>query len=78
MASKRLKGTVVSDVSNKTVVVLVERKKMNHLYGKAVMVSKKFHAHDEDNQYKSGDEVIIEEHRPISKNKSWIVIKKMD
>lgn len=78
MANKRrLKGSVVSDASDKTVVVLVKRRKMNTLYGKAVLLSKKYHAHDENNQYKLGDEVIIEEHKPISKLKTWIVLEKV-
>lgn len=66
-------GTVVSDARNKTVAVLVERRVKHPLLGKIVKKFKKYHAHDETNQYKNGDTVVIVESKPISKTKSWIV-----
>ena len=73
--SKRvLKGVVVSDKMDKTVVVLVGRFVKHPKYKKYYTVNKKYHAHDERNQYKVGDEVEIIETRPISKRKSFAVI----
>lgn len=77
MAKKRLKGEVVSDKMDKTVVVEVKRVIMHPKYKKRYTVSKKYKAHDEKNQYKVGDIVIIEESRPISKEKKWKVIQKV-
>lgn len=74
MPKRILQGVVVSDKQDKTVVVSVERQVMHPVYKKFVKKSKKFAAHDENNQYKIGDHVSIEECRPISKNKSWTVI----
>ena len=74
MPKRILQGVVVSDKQDKTVVVSVERQVMHPVYKKFVKKSKKFTAHDENNQYKVGDRVSIEECRPISKNKSWTVI----
>ena len=74
MPKRILQGVVVSDKQDKTVVVSVERQVMHPVYKKFVKKSKKFAAHDENNQYKVGDQVSIEECRPISKNKSWTVI----
>lgn len=74
MPKRILQGVVVSDKQDKTVVVSVERQVMHPVYKKFVKKSKKFAAHDENNQYKIGDRVSIEECRPISKNKSWTVI----
>lgn len=68
-----LTGKVVSDKMDKTVTVLVERKVKHPLYGKIIRLSKKYHAHDEGNQYREGDLVIIEETRPLSRTKAWIV-----
>ena len=68
-----LEGTVVSDKMDKTRVVLVERMKKHPLYKKYYRASKKFKAHDEKNQYKSGDRVLIAASRPISKDKKWII-----
>jgi small subunit ribosomal protein S17 len=68
-----LEGTVVSDKMDKTRVVLVERMKKHQLYKKYYKASKKFKAHDEKNQYKEGDRVLIEASRPISKDKKWII-----
>jgi small subunit ribosomal protein S17 len=72
---RTLSGKVVSDKMDKTVTVLVERKVKHPLIGKVIRRSNKFHAHDESNQCKEGDLVIIEESRPISKTKTWIVSK---
>ena len=73
MPKRILTGTVVSDKTDKTVTVLVERKVKHPLYGKIIRRSKKYHAHDEGNEFKPGDVVRIEETRPISKTKTWAV-----
>ncbi|WP_028448400.1 MULTISPECIES: 30S ribosomal protein S17 [Chitinibacter] len=70
---RTLTGRVVSNKMDKTVTVLVERLVRHPLYGKMVRQSKKYHAHDELNQYGEGDVVTIEEGRPLSKTKSWVV-----
>jgi small subunit ribosomal protein S17 len=72
---RTLVGKVVSNKMNKTVTVLVERKVQHPLYGKFMVRSKKYHAHDEANQYNEGDVVEIQETRPISKTKAWAVTK---
>jgi small subunit ribosomal protein S17 len=72
---RSLTGTVVSDKMNKTVTVLVERKVKHPLYGKIIRLSKKYHAHDENNEFHPGDIVMIEECRPLSRTKSWSVAK---
>ena len=77
MPKRILIGTVVSDKTDKTVVVKVERKVKHPLYGKIIRRSKKYHAHDEDNEYTVGDTVRIEETRPISKTKTWAVIDRI-
>jgi small subunit ribosomal protein S17 len=77
MAKKQLQGIVVSDKMQKTVVVQVERIKQHSKYMRRFKVHKKYKAHDEKKEYKVGDVVIIEETKPISKDKSWIVIKKI-
>ena len=74
MPKRILIGTVTSDKTDKTVTVLVERKVKHPLYGKIIRRSKKYHAHDEDNAYKLGDTVRIEETKPISKTKTWRVL----
>ena len=66
-------GKVVSDKRAKTVTVLVERRFRHELYGKIVARSNKYHAHDENGEYKLGDIVEITESRPISKTKTWVV-----
>jgi len=76
MPKRVLKGVVVSDVQNKTVVVRVERRVMHPVYKKYIMRSKNYQAHDEANAFKVGDTVQIEESRPISKTKRWIVLPK--
>ncbi len=72
---RTLTGTVVSDKMDKTVTVLVERKVKHPVLGKIIRVSKKYHAHDEANEYHSGDVVTIEECRPLAKTKTWRVAK---
>ena len=72
---RTLSGRVVSDKMDKTVTVLVERRVKHPLYGKVIRRSNKFHAHDETNQCKEGDLVVIEESRPLSKTKTWVVSK---
>ena len=66
-------GTVVSDKMEKTVVVAVERRYAHPLYGKQVTRTKKYHAHDENNEFHVGDTVRITETRPLSKLKRWRV-----
>ncbi len=75
MPKRILQGTVVSDKTDKTVVVLVERKVPHPLYGKIIRRSKKYHAHDETNSVKTGAVVRIEECAPISKLKTWRVVE---
>jgi small subunit ribosomal protein S17 len=76
MPKRVLTGVVVSDKTEKTVVVKVERKVRHPLYGKIIRRSKKYHAHDEGNVFKEGETVRIEECAPISKLKSWRVLDK--
>jgi small subunit ribosomal protein S17 len=73
--TRALTGTVVSDKMNKTVTVLVERKVKHPLYGKIIRLSKKYHAHDENNEFHPGDIVVIEECRPLSRTKTWTVTR---
>ena len=72
---RTLTGRVVSDKMHKTVTVLIERRVKHPLYGKVMRRSKKYHAHDENNEYHPGDLVTIEECRPISKTKAWKVAR---
>ncbi len=74
MPKRVLSGIVVSSNSNKTIVVKVTRRVKHKLYKKIISRSKKYHAHDEKNQYKIGDLVSIIETKPISKLKSWLAI----
>jgi len=78
MPKRVLTGRIVSDKTDKTVVVSVERKVKHPLYGKIMRRSKKYHAHDEGNEYKQGETVRIEETAPISKLKTWKVIDRVD
>ena len=71
-------GTVISDKMNKTVVVVVERRYAHPLYGKQVTQTKKYHAHDENNEYRVGDTVRIMETRPLSKLKRWRVVEAVE
>ncbi|HRL21968.1 30S ribosomal protein S17 [Alcaligenes sp. SDU_A2] len=72
---RTLIGQVVSNKMDKTVVVLVERRVKHPLYGKIIIRSNKYKAHDENNQYNEGDTVEISEGRPISRSKSWTVVR---
>ncbi len=74
MPKRILEGLVVSDKADKTVTVRVERRVRHPLYNKIVRRSKKFAAHDEENRFKAGDVVRIEESRPMSKSKRWAVV----
>jgi small subunit ribosomal protein S17 len=78
MPKRILTGIIVSDKTEKTVVVKVERRVKHPLYGKIIKRSKKYHAHDEGNDFKQGETVRIEETRPISKLKTWRVIDRVD
>jgi small subunit ribosomal protein S17 len=75
---RTLAGRIVSDKMEKTVTVLVERRVKHPLYGKVITRSKKYHAHDEKNEYHEGDTVVIEECRPLAAAKSWKVVKLLD
>ena len=74
MPKRILQGIVVSDVQNKTIIVRVERRVMHPIYKKFITRSKKYAAHDEENKFHTGDAVQIEESRPLSKRKSWVVM----
>ena len=77
--SKRtLVGRVVSDKMEKTVTVLIERRVKHPMYDKIIVRSSKYHAHNEDNQAKAGDLVEIQEGRPLSKTKAWVVTKLLE
>ena len=73
--TRTLVGRVVSDKRTKTITVLIERRTKHELYGKIVARNSKYHAHDENGEYKLGDIVEIAEARPISKTKSWVVTR---
>ena len=75
MPRKVLSGRVVSDKMQKTVVVEVTRYRMDPMYKKYVKVRKRYKAHDETNEYRTGDRVEITEHRPLSREKRWKVTK---
>jgi len=75
MPKRQLQGVVVSDKQNKTVVVRVDRRFTHPVMKKTIRRSKKYHAHDETNEYSVGDIVWIEEHSPISKLKRWAVVQ---
>jgi small subunit ribosomal protein S17 len=78
MPKRVMTGTVVSDKTDKTVVVLVERRVKHPLYGKIIKRSKKYHAHDETNEVREGETVRIEETAPISKLKTWKVVGRVN
>ncbi len=78
MPKRTLSGIVVSSNSNKTIVVKVTRRVKHKLYKKIISLSKKYHAHDEENIFKVGDNVRIIESKPISKLKSWIAISNQE
>ena len=73
--NRMLQGRVVSDKMDKTITVLVERKVKHPLYGKFIRRSTKVHAHDEANECGIGDTVMVEQCRPLSKNKTWRLVK---
>jgi small subunit ribosomal protein S17 len=74
---RKIQGVVVSDAMTKTRVVAVSRLKQHPKYLKYYTVTTRFKAHDEKNEYKKGDKVIIEETRPLSKEKRWTIIRKI-
>lgn len=74
-AGRTITGRVVSDKMNKTVTVLIERSVRHPMYGKYLVKSSKIKAHDENNECKVGDLVVIQETRPLSKTKSWKLVK---
>ena len=76
MSKKILKGKVIKDKNDKTIVVLVKRRFSHPFFEKVITSSKKYHAHDENNKFKTGDIVKIIESRPFSKKKRWEVINK--
>ena len=78
MPKRVLTGVIVSDKGEKTVVVNVERKVKHPLYGKIIRRSKKYHAHDEANEFKAGETVRIEEIAPVSKLKTWKVLDRVN
>ena len=73
--TRTLIGKVVSDKRSKTITVLIERRTKHELYGKIVAKTSKYHAHDENGEYKEGDVVEIAETRPISKTKAWVATR---
>jgi small subunit ribosomal protein S17 len=75
MPKRMLQGLVVGDKQAKTLVVRVERRFTHPLFKKTVRRTKKYYAHDEKNEFKVGDLVWIEEHRPMSKLKRWAVVR---
>jgi small subunit ribosomal protein S17 len=74
MPKRQLQGVVVSDKADKTIVVDVERRFTHPILKKTVRRTKKYQAHDPENRFKVGDRVVIQESRPISKTKRWVVI----
>jgi len=76
MSKKILSGNVIRDQNDKTITVLVKRKYIHPFFGKVITSSKKYHAHDEKNKFKIGDNVEIIESKPYSKKKRWEVISR--
>jgi small subunit ribosomal protein S17 len=76
--TRTLVGRVVSDKRSKTITVLVERRVKHELYGKIIGRSRKYHAHDETNEFRMGDTVEISETRPLSKTKNWVVTRLLE
>lgn len=72
---RTLSGRVISNKTDKSLTVLIERKIKHPLYGKIMKRSKRYHVHDEANQYNEGDTVLIQECRPYSKTKTWVAVK---
>lgn len=77
MPKRQLTGIIISDKTEKTAVVKVERIKEHPKYKKRYKVHKKYKAHNKNNEHKAGDKVVIEECRPISKDKKWKIVKKI-
>jgi small subunit ribosomal protein S17 len=77
MPKRKLTGTIISDKMQKTVVVLIERIKEHPKYKRRYKIHKKYKAHVEEGEYKTGDRVVIEECRPVSKDKRWKVVKQI-
>jgi len=75
--SRKLTGVVVSDKMNKTVVVGVQRLKLDPKYRKQYKVNTRYKAHNPEDLYKTGDKVVIQESRPLSKEKRWVVVEKI-
>ena len=75
MPKRILKGVVVSDKADKTITVLVKRKVMHPIYKKYINKTKKYSVHDEDNKFKVGEIVTIQENKPISKTKTWVALR---
>ncbi len=73
--ARTMTGTVVSDKMDKTITVLIERRVKHPIYGKYVVKSSKVKAHDENNECKAGDVVTVAESRPLSKTKTWSLVK---
>jgi small subunit ribosomal protein S17 len=73
-----MQGVVVSDKADKTVTVLVERRVKHPIYDKIVIKSSKYHAHDENGEYHTGDLIEITESRPISKTKNWVATRLLE
>lgn len=74
---RRLEGTIVSDKMQKTRVIAITRLKKHPRYKKYYKITRRFKAHDEKNEYKTGDKVLIQETRPMSKEKRWRIISKI-
>lgn len=77
MPKKKLTGTIISDKMQKTVVVKIEKVKEHPKYKKRFKIHKNYKAHSESGEYKVGDKVVIEECRPLSKEKKWKVVEKI-
>lgn len=75
---RKLEGVIVSDKMSKTRVVLIERLRLHAKYRKYQKISTRFKAHDENNEYKAGDQVVIEESRPLSREKRWVIVRKIE
>ncbi|MCU0766210.1 MAG: 30S ribosomal protein S17 [Gammaproteobacteria bacterium] len=75
VSNRTLQGRVVSSKMDKTITVLVERQVQHPVYGKFIRRSTKVHAHDENNECKAGDVVVVEQCRPLSKTKTWRLVK---
>lgn len=74
---RKLQGVVVSDKMNKTAIIAVTYLKLHSKYRKYVKITRRFKAHDENDEYHNGDKVIIQETRPMSKEKRWVIISKV-